>query len=96
MKEFKLMSVTHSGADGKRGAPRIEPQYTGWLGAIVSIDKDSVKGEHLVITDVFDMDWDRTFESDDVITLRVYKKTEFKNTLTVETETTIYTFEELW
>lgn len=96
MKEFKLMSVTHSGAEGKRGTPRIEPQYTEWLGAFVSIDKNSIKGEHLIMKDVFDLDWERTFESEDEITLRTYKKKAFKNTLIIETDTTIYTFEEMW
>ena len=95
MKTFKVKSIQHSGFEGTRGTPRIEEKFTSWLGVIVDIDRSSVKGDYFIMKDAFDMSGEHKFQSDDIIVLRVYKKTEFRNMLIVETETTIYTFEEI-
>lgn len=93
MKTYKLISITHSGIEGRRGTPRKERMYLDILGVMVFLDAQKIqKGEHLAVTAMDEnKNVNDVFSREEVLSQK-YKKYEDKVLIEVETATTIFNF----
>lgn len=97
MKKCKIVSITHSGRDGKRYSPRREMEFTDILGRQVLLDLKSIEiGENLSLTVLNDIDtYEVINKQNDKVVARRYIQSRKGSKYEIETEGSVYLFKEL-